>query len=297
MVAIARAEQTKNLEVVEYQLDLAGELYEFEARVSSVEKDEAIAIVRDITERKKAEAKIQSALEREKELNELKTRFVSMASHEFRTPLATIFSSSELLEHYRHKWSEEKSLSHLHRIQSSTMHMTDLLNDVLLIGTAEAGKLEFKPVAVDLVSFCQDLVEEMQLSTPTHTLWFKADCPSSIVQSDQKLLRQIFYNLLSNAIKYSPGKENIYLSIGCDREEVIINLEDEGIGIPEEDIPKIFTAFDRASNIGNISGTGLGLPIVKKALEMHGGKISLSSELNKGSKFTINFPLAKLTVS
>jgi two-component system, sensor histidine kinase LadS len=97
------------------------------------------------------------------------------------------------------------------------------------------------------------------------------------------------YNLLSNAIKYSPGKENIDLSIGCDREEVTINLENGGIGIPEEDIPKIFTVFDRASNIGNISGTGLGLPIVKKALEMHGSRISLSSELNKGSKFTIIF--------
>jgi signal transduction histidine kinase len=293
MAAIAQAKLTKNLEVVEYQLDIAGEAYEFEARFSLSEKDEIIAIIRDITERKKTEANIQSALNREKELNELKTRFVSMTSHEFRTPLATILASAELLEHYRHKWSEEKNLTHLQRIQSSTTHMTDLLNDVLLIGTAEAGKLEFSPLEINLVKFCQDLTEEIQLSTRTHRIHFEAACNPLIILSDQKLLRQIFYNLLSNAIKYSPGKENIYLTIICEGEEAVISIRDEGIGISENDILKVFNSFDRGSNVGNISGTGLGLPIVKKALDMHGGTITLNSELNQGSIFTLTLPLAR----
>jgi PAS domain S-box-containing protein len=291
--SIIKAKSKKDLEIIEYQLDLDGEVYEFESRISLGEEEEVITIIRDITERKRAEAKICSALNREKELNELKTRFVSMASHEFRTPLATILASAELLEHYRHKWSEEKNLNHLKRIQSSTIHMKDLLNDVLLIGMAEAGKLEFKPLEIDLISFCKELIEEIQLSTQTHTIHFKSSCESLIIQSDQKLLRQIFYNLFSNAIKYSPGKKNVEVIINFNNDQAVILVRDEGIGIPENDIEKVFNAFDRATNVGNISGTGLGLSIIKKSVELHGGNITLNSMVNKGSTFVISFPLTR----
>jgi PAS domain S-box-containing protein len=292
--AIAKAKSKKSLEVVEYQLDLNGETHEFESRLSLGEEEEVITIIRDITERKIAEAKIQSALNREKELNELKTRFVSMASHEFRTPLATILASAELLEHYRHKWSEDKNLNHLKRIQSSTIHMKDLLDDVLLVGMAEAGKLEFKPLEVNLVSFCKDLVEEIQLSTRTHTIHFESYSKNLNIHSDKKLLRQVFYNLLSNAIKYSPEKRNIYVTINSNNDEAIVLVRDEGIGIPVNDIEKVFNAFDRATNVGNISGTGLGLSIIKKAVDLHGGNIVLDSVIHEGSTFKVSFPLMRL---
>ena len=288
--AISRIQITHNLEVVEYQLHLSGETHDFEARFSLSDEREVITIIRDITERKRAEAEIQAALEQEKALSELKTRFISMASHEFRTPLTTIHASSELLEHYRHKWSEEKNLGHLKRIQNATVHMKDMLEDVLLFGIAQAGKLKFKPSKMDLVSFCQDLIEETQLSVKTHIIHFSTDCESFMVQGDQKLLRQIFYNLLSNATKYSPSQKNVYFTMRCSADKVVIQIKDEGIGIPAEDIPKVFTAFDRASNVGNITGTGLGLPIVKKAVDLHGGEIELQSELGKGSTFIVTIP-------
>ena len=292
--AISRTQTTHNLEVVEYQLNLLGEVHDFEARFSLSEENEVITIIRDISERKRAEAEIQAALRHEKELSELKMRFISMASHEFRTPLATILSSSELLEHYRHKWSEEKNLGHLKRIQSATIDMKDMLEDVLLVGTAEAGKLKFNSSEINLVSFCENLIEEMQLSIKTHTICFSTDCNCFMVQGDQKLLRQIFYNLLSNAIKYSPGQENVYFTMKCKDEEAVIQVKDQGIGIPAEDLSKVFTAFDRASNVGNIPGTGLGLPIVKKAVDLHQGQISLQSEFGQGSTFTVTIPAIKL---
>jgi urea ABC transporter urea binding protein len=292
--AIRQTQTTHELEVVEYQLYLSGKTHEFEARFSLSEENQVITIIRDITERKRAESEIQTALNYEKELSELKTRFIAMASHEFRTPLSTILSSSELLEHYRHKWSEEKSLSHLKRIQGATFHMRDMLEDVLMVSTAEAGKLKFNPSEINLVSFCQELIEEIQLSSQTHTIHFSSDCDYFMLQGDQKLLRQTFYNLLSNAIKYSPKEENIYFTINCSNEEAVIQVRDEGIGIPESDISKIFTAFDRASNVGNVAGTGLGLSIVKKAVDLHGGQIELKSELGQGSTFTIRLPAIKL---
>lgn len=142
------------------------------------------------------EQDIINALAKEKELSELKSRFVAMTSHEFRTPLATILSSAELLEHYSHKWSEEKKLNHIQRIQLSVKHMTELLNDVLLIGKAEAGKLEFNPVQLDIAQFCAQLVEEIQITTDTHTIVFNTEAESILACMDEKLLRHIFSNLL-----------------------------------------------------------------------------------------------------
>ena len=290
-----RAQQNCTVILRNYRKD--GTLFWNELAVSPVFDAEGslthyVGVQKDITERKAEEAKLQDALTCEKELSELKTEFISMASHEFRTPLATIFSSAELLEHYRHKWTEAKIHSHLLRIQSSTQHMTNLLNDVLLIGTVEAGKVEFNPVETNLVSFCGELVDELQISTQTHKIHFATGAEELLVNADQKLLRQIFYNLLSNAVKYSPGKSDVYFRIEGEPHEAVIEVRDEGIGIPPEDAMKVFNTFDRASNVGNISGTGLGLPIVKKSIEIHQGSIHLESEVNKGAKFIVRFPLS-----
>jgi len=247
---------------------------------------------RDITKRKGIETEIRKALEKEKELGELKSRFVSMTSHEFRTPLTTILSSSELLEHYRHKWADEKQLTHLHRIQNAVVHMTQMLNDVLIIGKAEVGKLDFNPVPLDLAEFCHYLVEEMQLNAQTlHAIAFNSPHQSIPSCMDEKLLRHIFFNLLSNAIKYSATNSTIQFHLDCQDNQAVLKIQDQGIGIPDADLPRLFESFHRATNVGNIPGTGLGLSIVKKCLDIHQGEITVESELGVGTTFIVKLPI------
>ena len=246
----------------------------------------------DITERRRAEEEIRKALAQEKELNELKSRFVSMTSHEFRTPLTTILSSAELLEYYAHRWDDQKKISHLHRIQNTVQHMTSLLDDVLLIGKADAGKLEFNPTPLDLEQFYLSLLEEMQLNiSEQHTLKFVSNAPSTRACMDEKLLRHIFGNLLSNAIKYSPQGGTVNLKLAYQDGEAIVQIQDEGIGIPKEEQKRLFESFHRASNVDKIQGTGLGLAIVKRAVDLHRGRIAVSSEVGVGSTFTVTLPL------
>ncbi len=293
MDCVRRALSTSEVQIFEYQLLVNDNLLDYEARIAVSAANEVIAIIRDITERKRAEQDIRNALKKEKELNELKSRFVAMTSHEFRTPLATILSSAELLEHYSHKWSEEKKITHLQRIQTAVKHMTGLLNDVLLLGKAEAGKLEFKPKPLDLEQFCRELVEEMQLNASSHRIIFHAQnqCPTACL--DEKLLRHILSNLLSNAIKYSPESDEVHFDLIGECGEAIFRIQDRGIGIPAADRAQLFDSFHRASNVENISGTGLGLAIVKRAVDLHGGKIAVDSQVGVGTTFTVTLPLNK----
>ncbi|WP_404786081.1 ATP-binding protein [Altericista sp. CCNU0014] len=291
MDCIRQALSTNEAQMIEYQLDLNDQLLDYEARIAVSSTKEVIAIIRDITERKRAEAEILNALEREKELNELKSQFVSIASHEFRTPLSTILSSAQLIEHYSQKWSEEKKNSHLQRIQTSVRHMTELLNDILLVNKAEVGKLEFNPAPIFLNCFCQEIIEDIQLTTQNHTVIFADNSQHKVINADQKLLRHILNNLLSNAIKYSPGKENIYFELNNNDGFIIFRVKDEGIGIPLTEKNEVFTSFHRASNVGSISGTGLGLSIIKRSVELHSGYIDLESEIGIGTTFTIRLPI------
>lgn len=253
---------------------------------------EIVGFLTDITQRKQLEEDLKIALDKEKELNELKSRFVSMTSHEFRTPLSTILSSSELLEHYRHKWTLEKQTSHLHRIQSSVQHLTRLLNDILTISKAEAGKFDFKPSFINFVDYFYNLVEETQINAcETHTIDFICECKLTEAYMDRNLLEHIFSNLLSNAIKYSPKNSTIKFTITTSNHEAIFVIQDQGIGIPKEDLPHLFDSFHRATNVGNIQGTGLGLSIVKKCVDIHQGTIKIDSKLEIGTIFTITLPL------
>jgi PAS domain S-box-containing protein len=252
--------------------------------------------VEDITERKQAEEDIRNALEKEKELNELKSHFVTMTSHEFRTPLATILSSADLLQKYSHRLREEQKFTHLQQIQTTVKHMTQLLNDVLLIGKAEAGKLECNPAPLDLVGFCQVLVEDLRLINDRHTIALVNQGESTNACIDEKLLRHILSNLLSNAIKYSPQGGPIHFEVICQLEEVIFHIQDEGIGISAADQAQLFDSFYRASNVGTISGTGLGLAIVKKSVDLQGGKIAMHSEVGVGTTFTVTLPLGSKQV-
>jgi PAS domain S-box-containing protein len=247
---------------------------------------------RDITELKQAEAEIRKALEKERELSELRSGFVSLVSHEFRTPLTTIQSSAELLERYGNRFSDEKKQIHLTRILSAVKRMTQLLEDILTIGKAEAGKLQFEPSPMDLVAFCREIVESMQISArPHYTINFVTQGDGSDAQMDEKLLGHILTNLLSNGIKYSPRGDTVQFDLICRDSWAIFRIQDSGIGIPQEDLEKLFESFQRASNVGTIPGTGLGLAIVQKCVNLHGGKITVESEVGEGTTFTVTLPL------
>ncbi|MGB3292303.1 MAG: HAMP domain-containing sensor histidine kinase, partial [Phormidesmis sp.] len=242
--------------------------------------------------RKRGEAEIRTALERERELNGMKTRFVSMTSHEFRTPLTTIMSSAELLEHYRERWDVAKQIQYLRKIQTSAKHMTGLLNDVLLINKAEAGKAEFKPQDTVLEEFCQEIVEELQITTTAHELVMRSHIQATPMPLDRKLMRHILTNLLSNAINYSPSGGEILLTLEQSGDTVELRVKDCGIGIPEETLPTLFESFVRGSNVGTISGTGLGLAIVKKSVDLHQGSIDCESKEGEGTTFIVGLPLS-----
>jgi signal transduction histidine kinase len=263
-----------------------------------------VGTVEDITSRRQAEADILAALHRERELSELRNSFLSLVSHEFRTPLTTIRSSTELLERYNNRLSDEKKQTHYRRIESAVDRMTHLLDEVLLIGQAEAGKLKFEPQPMDLVPWCRDLVEAMQVvynnqqqSTTQHqyALTFTSSGECTDAQVDEKLLGHILTNLLSNAIKYSSEGGTVQFDLVCTAREAIFCITDSGIGIPAEYLPQLFESFQRASNVGTIQGTGLGLAIVKKAVDLYKGTIAVESEVGVGTTFTVRLPLSERT--
>jgi PAS domain S-box-containing protein len=246
----------------------------------------------DITQRKRAEVELLAALQREKELSEMKSKFVSIASHELRTPLATILSSAELLEHYSENLSAEDKLKMLHGIQSSVKRMNGMIEDVLIIGKAEAGALQFAPGPVDLRELCHKVVEELRGGVAKqHTIRFERRFDRSSLNLDEKLLRHILTNLLSNAVKYSPPGSTVSLLLAEREGQAVIEVTDQGIGIPAEDQARLFESFHRASNVGNRQGTGLGLVIVKKAVELHGGSIEIDSKVDAGTRISVRLPL------
>ncbi|NJK72872.1 MAG: PAS domain S-box protein [Oscillatoriales cyanobacterium RU_3_3] len=251
-----------------------------------------IAEARDISDRKRAEAEILKTLAREKELSELRAKFVTMVSHEFRTPLTTIQFSAGLLQDYSSNWSEDKKSTHFVRIQLAIKRMTELLEDILVIGKIEANTLKFKPVPLNLEKFCSQVVEDQQLNDGNqHAISFIFEGSNCEAQMDEKLLRQMLGNLLSNAIKYSPEGTPIYLHLTCRDSEAVFQIKDSGIGIPTADRERIWETFYRATNVGTISGTGLGLAIVKRAVEMHGGKLAITTQEGMGTTFTATLPL------
>lgn len=260
----------------------------------------------DITERKQLEAYLRQALAQEKEVNELKSRFVTMVSHEFRTPLATILSSADLMEFYVDSWQADKLIEHINRLQKAAEYMTQMLNDVLVIGKADAGKLEFKPIALDLSKFCRELVQGMEediqnkkRQTPhpnsgEKRIDFEEKPPENNLDHtncimDEKLLRQILTNLLANALKYSAT--TVKFELAYEDTMAVFQIQDSGIGISPEDQLHIFEPFHRGNNVENRPGTGLGLAIVKKCVELHNGYIGVESQVGQGTTFTVKLPL------
>jgi PAS domain S-box-containing protein len=258
-----------------------------------------VGIQRDITLRKQNEAEVQQALTQERELSELKSRFVSTTSHEFRTPLSTILSSADLLEFYAENGGLDKYREHTSRIQNAALSMNNLLSDILVFEKAEANMLQCDPVAIDLRAFCLGLVEEMRLNDKGyHSIEFQVQRRDGILdqklgipcQMDEKLLRHIFSNLLSNALKYSGPGTTVRVLLCCTFDRVTVTVEDEGIGVPMEDQSRLFEPFHRATNVGAISGNGLGLAIAKQAVEAHQGTIKLESQPEKGTRIEVTLP-------
>jgi signal transduction histidine kinase len=251
--------------------------------------------VGDVNARKVAEVEVRRALEAERDLNQMKSQFVSMTSHEFRTPLTTILASAEALEHYGERWGPDKSRSYLQRIQNMVHHLTELLESVLILGQADAGRLKFQPAWLDLEQFCSGLVEEMSLNLrQDQSISFQTvDRPSIgyLLELDEKLLRHILSNLLSNALKYSPEGGIVRLRLAYGAETVQLSVQDRGIGIPAADLDRLFESFHRAGTVGTIPGTGLGLTIVQRSVALHGGQIHVASIQGEGTTFTVTLPI------
>ena len=242
---------------------------------------------------RKSENELRRSLQKEKDLSQLKSRFVTMASHEFRTPLSAILSSADLIELYSKKEdAEEKRLKHVARIKSSVNNLTNILNDFLSLSKLEEDRVQVQTVSFRFTDFYHEVTDELKgLLKPGQVIRHQADIPEAEVTMDKKILKNILYNLLSNAIKYSPGGKPIDCKIVTDYRIVTIEIKDYGIGIPKEDQQHLFTRFFRAHNAENIQGTGLGLNIVKRYLDLLDGEIDFESDLGKGTTFTIRIPI------
>ncbi|MFZ2897318.1 MAG: PAS domain-containing sensor histidine kinase [Saprospiraceae bacterium] len=257
----------------------------------------------EVQERKSAEnalrestKEIQKALEKEKELSELKSRFVSMASHEFRTPLSTILSSISLLSRYTESSQQEKRDKHIQRIKSAVRNLTGILNDFLSLSKLEEGKIENQPFEFELQELCPEVIDEIQgLLKDGQVIIHEGIHAPMLVHWDKRLVKNILFNLLSNAIKYSDEGKKIFLKERLEGDYLLIDITDQGIGIPEADQVYLFTRFFRAANAMNIQGTGLGLNIVKRYIDLVGGSITFDSQLNVGTTFTVCLPLNKTT--
>ncbi len=253
----------------------------------------------EVQEREAAEAalrgsqkELRQAYEKEKELGELKSRFVSTASHEFRTPLTTINSSAALLARYVLTEQQSKRDKHIERIQKSVDHLTGILNDFLSLSKLEEGKIDLQPSPIEWANFCEETLEELQ---PMLKSGQQFDCQKMhedlVFVSDERLLKNIFFNLLSNAIKYSPENSQIRIKSQLVDQTLKISVQDEGLGIPKAEQQYLFTRFFRAHNVSNVQGTGLGLTIVKRYLDLLGGHIYFESEEGKGTTFFVELPV------
>ena len=256
-----------------------------------------IIIETDISEKKNAEAEIKDTLNKEKKLNVLKTKFVSLASHEFRTPLAGIQLSADIINLLVGKIqnvdidTQAKLNKHVSRISSEIFRMTEIMNNVLLMGKIDAERVQFYPAENDLFQFLEDNIKQSFSNLPNgRKIKFTCQGNRRNVLFDKTLMDHILKNLLSNALKYSEGKADPEINLIFDENEVVITVVDFGIGIPESEQSSIFQSFFRASNTLSIQGIGLGMVIIKQFIEQHNGTISFKSELNKGTTFKLTLP-------
>ncbi|BAZ48432.1 PAS/PAC sensor signal transduction histidine kinase [Nostoc sp. NIES-4103] len=247
----------------------------------------------DITDYKYAESDLNQALEQAKQLSELRASFLSMVCHQFRTPLNIVSFSNSLIKEQVDKRTEKKIQPLLDHVEIATKQISQMLDDILLFSKAEAAKLHFEPQPLEIVQFCNDLVAQMQMNISQKPINFVSQLNSLTAWMDKKLLEPILKNLLENASKYSPSHSTVDFYLSCQDGNVIFQVKDRGIGIPAIDQQRLFQPFYRGSNVDNIPGTGLGLSILKTLVDLHGGQVTVESEVGVGSTFTVMLPLVE----
>ncbi len=277
--------QQKELEKISHEIRKLNT--ELEAKV-----EERTNILREaLLKLEESQTELSEALDKEKQLSEIKSRFVSMASHEFRTPLSTVLSSASLLSKYTGPDEQEKRDRHIHKIKNSVKHLNDILEDFLSLGKLDEGKVEAHALGFDLKEFIEETAEEVKgLLKPGQQIRHRHTGPVH-VNSDKKLLKNILFNLISNAIKFSGEGSVIELQSDVSANGFRIGVRDHGIGISQADQEHLFSSFFRAANALNIQGTGLGLHLVKRYTDLLNGTINLHSELQKGTLVTIFIPV------
>jgi PAS domain S-box-containing protein len=256
---------------------------ELEAKV-----EERTLILKEALQRlEQSQSELTDALDKEKQLNEIKSRFVSMASHEFRTPLSTVLSSATLLGKYITTEEQDKRNKHIDKIKASVKHLNDILEDFLSLGKLDEGKVQTQVGELNLKDFVYDITEEMKglLKNDQHIeLHYEG---TATISTDKKLLKNVMINLITNAIKFSDEGGEITVTVNVNADKAVIGIQDHGIGIAEDDLSHLFTSFYRGANALNIQGTGLGLHIVKRYLDLIGGEIAVKSTLGLGTIITI----------
>lgn len=256
---------------------------------------EFVVSARDVTKQKQAEDALQEALQKAQELNELKSRFVSMASHEFRTPLTSILLMTETLRAYRHKLTAAQIDQRLNTIGKQVEYLKTIIEDVLELTCIQAHRVEFNFSPIDLDALCRTIIDELQAQTEhAPRLLYQCDNVIPTARLDKRLMRQMLTNLVTNAIKYSSNGTPVRVRLLYTGTALLLQVEDTGIGIPEFDLPYLFQPFHRASNVGAIAGTGLGLVITKEAVELHGGTINVTSQVDVGTTFTVTLPITPI---
>ncbi len=279
--------------ILNQQADLEAineEIKKLNSNLEEQVENRTIELKNILNELEASKEELTISLEKEKEVNDLKSRFVSMASHEFRTPLSTILSSISLLSKYSTTEEQPKRDKHIERIKSSVKSLTDILNEFLSLGKIEEGKVDVNPDTFDLTEFISTIVYEMNvLLKPGQNIHY-THVGSPLTFSDSNLLKHVVINLLSNAIKFSPENSTITIESEIANNNTQLKISDKGIGIPLNDQAHLFERFFRATNVTNIQGTGLGLHIVGRYIDLLNGTIQYTSELENGSTFTINYP-------
>ncbi len=282
-----------NIKMQKQELEkMTSDMRKLNAQLEAKVEERTLILKEALQKLEESQLELSEALDKEKQLNEIKSRFVSMASHEFRTPLSTILSSATLVTKYPTTEENEKREKHIRRITESVNHLNGLLEDFLSLGKLEEGKVTVHVSSFTVKDFIEDIIEEMKtMQRKGQRIHFKHRGEEAFT-TDKRLLKNILINLLSNAIKFSPEEKDIWLNSENENNQLKITVEDEGLGISEEDQDHLFTTFYRGGNVTNIQGTGLGLPIVKRYLDLLKGSIWLTSKLEKGT--TVNFTLPEL---
>ncbi len=288
-----RKENERNIQMQQKELEkMASDMRKLNTHLEAKVEERTLILKEALQKLEESQQELSESLDKEKQLNEIKSRFVSMASHEFRTPLSTILSSATLVSKYVKAEDNDKRERHLRKIKDSVGHLNGLLEDFLSLGKLEEGKVTVSISSFQIKEFIDDIIEEMKVIQKNGQQIICNYKGEENFTTDKRLLKNILINLLSNALKFSSEDRRIWINTQNDNKHLNVQIKDEGVGIPDEDQHHLFTTFFRGKNVTNIQGTGLGLPIVKRYIDLLKGNVSLKSKLEEGT--IVNFTLPKL---